>query len=113
MDVWREDLVGDGIVHLTFGILDSQLCSQSEAVLGLELTLKKLSLISWLVSSDLPVTGSSRSVYLVSRYHPPRAGLLVLNFRMYGTMLSRSNTSALDGSSSSVSANTATGFLKG
>lgn len=38
---------------------------------------------------------------------------LVLNLRMYGTMLSRSNTSARGVSPSSVSAKTATGFRNG
>ena len=45
--------------------------------------------------------------------HPAAGGTLDLNFLTYGTMLSRSKTSALGFSSGTVSAMTATGFRNG
>lgn len=76
------------------------------------------------VSSGLPVTGSVRQQPFILAGDDVRADgeaantaavlhLLVLNFRMYGTILSRSNTSPRGGSPGLVSAKTATGLRNG
>lgn len=106
MSVIREKLESDRIVIVPVPVLTKSVISCHHP-----LTLKKLSLINCPVSRGSPVTGSGISSYLTF-------DSLVLNLRMYGTMLRRSKTSAritgacsvLDGMTFAI---TATGFLNG
>jgi hypothetical protein len=62
VDVWGEHLIRDRVMHLSLGVLSR--VSENSLIASTEngVTLKKLSLISWDVSRDFPVTGSESSV---------------------------------------------------
>ena len=116
----REDFVSDRVVHVTVRILfvsSLRMSNAAETARVRALTLKKFNLISCVRSIAFPDTGS---VLSGPHRHSSRlagdecgqgnASSLVLNFRTYGTMFSRSKTSARVGSSAGI---TATGFRKG